>query len=79
MQFGSLAPGGFREAYPLHLYKRGLRGETVNSEIVRDYYDAARVSANINPVCSWVLICSPSRMNVPRMGWDLLKKANIFK
>ena len=62
----------FRGAYRLQLYKSGLR-----DEIVREYYDPAWVSANINPVCSWTHFIWASRINVPRTGWDLLKTANI--
>jgi hypothetical protein len=44
-------------------------------EIVREHYDGASVSANINPVCSRVYIGWASRMDVPRRGWvcDQLK------
>ena len=55
---------GFRGAYNLHFYNRGLR-----VEIVRAYYDTASVSSNINPVCSGVPICWTSRMDIPRRGW----------
>jgi len=34
-------------------------------EIAREHYDAARFSANINPVCSWLPIVWASRMYVP--------------
>ena len=61
-------------AYSIHFYRRGL-----GFELVREYYDGARFSAIINPVCSRVHISWASRMDVLRKGWDLLKNTNIFE
>jgi hypothetical protein len=61
VQFGKWTPGGFRGAYPLHFYKRGLR-----VEIVRQYSNGANFRPNINPVCSWVPIGLARRIDVPR-------------
>ena len=63
MEFRKQTPVGIRGAYPLHFCKKGLR-----FEIVREHYDAARFSANINPVSSRVHIGWASRMNIPRKG-----------
>ena len=52
--------------------KKGLR-----NEIIREHYDAARFSTNINPEFSRVPIGWSSRMDVPRKGWDLLKNELI--
>jgi hypothetical protein len=52
----------------------------VGVEIVREHYDGASVSANINSVCSEVPVGWASRMDVPRWrGWELVKNTVIFE